>query len=341
MTTYIIVLFILSILCVFKHKRWPLFISFAVLLIIGGFRDFSVGTDTENYRLLYDWFGADSQEMYHAADIGYAFLQRTIVLLGGTYRTLVFSCTIIILLMLYFYAIRISPNPHTVILSFYLLYFFFYSFNITRQFIGILFVLIGFYYSEKGKNHVLLISVVLGSLFHLSALLGLVALVLKKERSTYPLILSLFITYLIGISPYIAEAMNTILNYLPSGMIPYVENESGYRESLLSISRLLLNAYCIYLIISLKKTPKLNFLVLGICILNLFSFQPVIARLAQYFTCIQIGIIPNIDELARQHKNINQIKTVSYAYMFVTWIYLLYANVAGVVPYKFGGFHLL
>lgn len=77
---------------------------------------------------------------------------------------------------------------------------------------------------------------------------------------------------------------------------------------------------------------------LGICLLNLFDFQPIIGRIAQYFTIIQIAIIPNIRILIRRKKNAKALKIASFIYMFVVWIYLLLNNVAEIVPYKMNPF---
>ena len=54
----------------------------------------------------------------------------------------------------------------------------------------------------------------------------------------------------------------------------------------------------------------------------------------------QIVIIPNIPLLVRDKKYIPLLTFVSLAYMFMVWYILLSANTGGVLPYKFGGWHL-
>ena len=78
-------------------------------------------------------------------------------------------------------------------------------------------------------------------------------------------------------------------------------------------------------------------LVIGVGMLNLFSFQPVIGRLAQYFTIIQIIIIPSLPSLVIKKTNNQALVLGSLAYMCLTWLYLISSNVGEVVPWKYGG----
>ena len=152
------------------------------------------------------------------------------------------------------------------------------------------------------------------------------------------MILALVITFVIGLTPFgaaIARSMSTVGDF---GYDFYVDDSNQfYRESLFSLTRLLLVIYAIGLIYMLEnKNNILSILVIGICILNLFSFQPIIGRLAQYFTIIQIVIIPNIASLAKRKETVPALEIASFAYIFVTWSYLFNNNIADPMPWKFG-----
>ena len=108
----------------------------------------------------------------------------------------------------------------------------------------------------------------------------------------------------------------------------------------MSISRLMLTLYIATLINLLRKNMWLKLLAFGVFALNLFAFQPVVGRITQYFTIVQIVIIPQIPFLIKKRKYTKILSTASVLYMFVVWLYLLLSNTAEVVPYKFGGIKL-
>ena len=70
--------------------------------------------------------------------------------------------------------------------------------------------------------------------------------------------------------------------------------------------------------------------------MNIFAFNPEAARIAQYFTILQIAIIPNIPFLTRDKKKAIMLSTISIIYMICVWSFLLFNNIGEVLPYKFG-----
>ena len=153
-------------------------------------------------------------------------------------------------------------------------------------------------------------------------------------------ILLLSITFVVGLTPIVQQGMAFTLHFLPDYLYQYIL-ESEKTGTGFPFSRFLLTSYAIALVALLKeKTLNVKLLMLGICLLNLFDFQPVIGRIAQYFTIIQIAIIPNIRVLIKRKKNAKALKIASFIYMFVVWIYLLLNNVAEIVPYKMNPFFL-
>ena len=69
-----ILFYFLSLLCAFKERKWSLIISFISLLVVAGFREQSVGTDTKNYESLFDSYGTETDMMYHAKEPLYLLL---------------------------------------------------------------------------------------------------------------------------------------------------------------------------------------------------------------------------------------------------------------------------
>lgn len=335
MEVYFLVAFILTLLCIGKSSKWKLAISFLLLLIIGGFRDVSVGTDTKNYAMLFDSYGSDVSMMYHATEPLFLLIQFLVAKMGGGYEIMLLIIMAVILGTIHFYAHLVSKSSLYVILSFFLLYFYFYSFNTMRQYMGMGFCLIAFYYLSKKKVKRYFLFIFIAFLFHATALVGLFAYILNKIKlNKKKQILLLSITFVVGLTPIVQQGMAFTLHFLPEYLYQYIL-ESEKTGAGFPFSRFLLTSYAIALVALLKeKTLNVKLLMLGICLLNLFDFQPVIGRIAQYFTIIQIAIIPNISVLIKRKKNAKALKIASYIYMFVVWIYLLLNNVAEIVPYK-------
>lgn len=335
MEVYLLVALILTLLCIGKSSKFKLAISFLLLLIIGGFRDVSVGTDTQNYAMLFDSYGSDVSMMYHATEPLFLLIQYLVAKMGGGYEIMLLIIMAVILGTIHFYAHLVSKSSLYVILSFFLLYFYFYSFNTMRQYMGMGFCLIAFYYLSKKKVKRYFLFIFIAFLFHATALVGLFAYILNKIKlNKKKQILLLSITFVVGLTPIVQQGMAFTLHFLPEYLYQYIL-ESEKTGAGFPFSRFLLTSYAIALVALLKeKTLNVKLLMLGICLLNLFDFQPVIGRIAQYFTIIQIAIIPNISVLIKRKKNAKALKIASYIYMFVVWIYLLLNNVAEIVPYK-------
>lgn len=335
MEVYLLVALILTLLCIGKSSKFKLAISFLLLLIIGGFRDVSVGTDTQNYAMLFDSYGSDVSMMYHATEPLFLLIQFLVAKMGGGYEIMLLIIMAVILGTIHFYAHLVSKSSLYVILSFFLLYFYFYSFNTMRQYMGMGFCLIAFYYLSKKKVKRYFLFIFIAFLFHATALVGLFAYILNKIKlNKKKQILLLSITFVVGLTPIVQQGMAFTLHFLPEYLYQYIL-ESEKTGAGFPFSRFLLTSYAIALVALLKeKTLNVKLLMLGICLLNLFDFQPVIGRIAQYFTIIQIAIIPNISVLIKRKKNAKALKIASYIYMFVVWIYLLLNNVAEIVPYK-------
>lgn len=341
MEVYLLVAFILILLCIGKSSKFKLAVSFLLLLIIGGFRDVSVGTDTKNYAMLFDSYGSDVSMMYHATEPLFLLIQFLVAKMGGGYEIMLLIIMAVILGTIHFYAHLVSKSSLYVILSFFLLYFYFYSFNTMRQYMGMGFCLIAFYYLSKKKVKRYFLFIFIAFLFHATALVGLFAYILNKIKlNKKKQILLLSITFVVGLTPIVQQGMAFTLHFLPEYLYQYIL-ESEKTGAGFPFSRFLLTSYAIALVALLKeKTLNVKLLMLGICLLNLFDFQPVIGRIAQYFTIIQIAIIPNISVLIKRKKNAKALKIASYIYMFVVWTYLLLNNVAEIVPYKMNAIFL-
>ena len=244
-------------------------------------------------------------------------------------------CMTIMLLFLCIFILKVSSHYQYSLLCYVLLYFYFYSFNTTRQYLAIPFVLLSYYYLNAGNRIKYLLCLLCATLFHFSAIITVVVYFLKQYRIPKKAqILLLLSTFIIGLTPFVPSLMGSML----TSTIYETHADSlsfGSRESLFSLSRLLLTFYTIWLVNLLKnKDIYIQILVVGVCFLNIFAYQVVLGRFAQYFTIVQIVVIPNLAFLLKNGKFLTALKFLSFIYMFATWLYLISSNVGGVVPWK-------
>lgn len=339
METYIYILILLGIFSFFRKNKVVICLSFLLLLIVGGLRDFSVGTDTLNYLNLYEY--GDNTSFMKGFEWGYTLIQQFVYFYVGDYTFLVFTQMLLILLFFYIFILRESDNPLFSVFCFVGLYYWLYSLNTTRQYLAIPLVLIGFSHLNRDKVKPFIGFVLMAMLFHTSAFFALIVLVFRKDIFSFLLGKGvLVLSFVIGLTPLIPVLLSVFVSVFDmlglTGFSMYLSDTSDYRIEGFSVSRFLLTIYgCLILLLLDNKLLYVRIFIFGIILLNLFAFQPDVARLAQYFVCIQIVLIPNIPIYIRNEKNIFPLQLVSLVYMVITFLYLLNANVGEVVPYKF------
>lgn len=339
MTVYILLALVLFAFS-FTKRKWALLISFILLFVVACFRDISVGTDTKNYESLFYSNGTETDQMYHAKEPLYLLLHFIVAYNGWDYSTLMFLSSAIVVILLFVFTIKESPNPNYSILCFFLLYYYFYSFNTVRQYQAMVFVLLAWHYQMRKNYKLYYIFIVLGTFFHYTALIGFLSMLIERVKlSANNQIAFLLLSYFLGITPIVKSILSVFFVFLPESFYAYISS-SDDRELTMSISRLMLTLYIATLINLLRKNMWLKLLAFGVFALNLFAFQPVVGRITQYFTIVQIVIIPQIPFLIKKRKYTKILSTASVLYMFVVWLYLLLSNTAEVVPYKFGGIKL-
>lgn len=321
-----------------KKSKLCFCVSFLLLLVVGGFRDITVGTDTQNYADYFNGYGIEVFDMYHISEPIYLLIQYIVARIGLHYESLVFLYMFVTLSALFYFAMKISTKPIVVILCYYLLYFYFYSFNTIRQALAMVFVLFAIYYLERDNKKNFFIFSLIAMLSHTTAIISFVVLLIKRIKlSNRAFAFCTLATFVIGITPIVKFAVSSFFSFLPGYLYSYIVDYDS-RELGFSLSRCMLTLYCFALLrLSKRSSLYIKVFAFGICLLNLFAFQPIAARIAQFFTISQIAIIPNLYNLIKKRKYYYPLKWASYAYMFILFVYLLSGNVGEVCPYVWGG----
>ena len=152
MTIYILLALVLFAFA-FSKKKWPLIITFILLIIVAGFRDVSVGTDSKNYSDIFTSYGENISEVYHVSEPLYLLLQFFVAVMGWDYNSLMFITSSIVIIGIYSFALIESKRPNMLILCFYLLYYYFYAINTVRQYDAMVFILLAWHFQKIKKYH--------------------------------------------------------------------------------------------------------------------------------------------------------------------------------------------
>lgn len=201
-----------------KALKFLIFTSvvfFFVLFV--GFRD--CGFDYDNYRYYHKWLGSfwqNNREIF-GMEIGYAYLNH---ILPSFRAVFVVMALVTIPLQLYF-LYRYSPAPFASLLFYIGVFLYASTMGQYRQALALAIVIWAFTnYQNKIKFSLLII---VASLFHISALIALLVLVMPKrlcKLKTYILLFilalvinltagSLFISWFGNLTPFIADKLET------------------------------------------------------------------------------------------------------------------------------------
>ena len=333
MTIYIFIYIVCFMLVFVPKNKFIYCLLYFALLLIGGLRDLTIGTDTSNYydmyRIIkYDPSGVDF--VLGFVEPGWVFLNYLCGKHLNDYRFIVFIGVFLAITPFFFRVWKSYKNPFGAIFFYITLFFYYNSFNITRQMIAVSIIIFSLYYLEKGKNKKFYLGVLTAMMFHYSSILCLsFPLLMKKMKlSTFGITFSLLFTYACGV--YIVPRILPALPYIGRYSV-YLIDGSGSG----SITRLLLNLFFIF-VYSTSNNHKLKryftLFFIGIVIYNLFAFSSSVGRIALYFMCTQFLLLSTID--SRYKLNTYMLKLCSFLYATIYYITMLNANSGEIIPYK-------
>lgn len=329
MTVYILIFVLLLGCSIFSHRNIILFLLvFLLMLFVAGFRDISVGTDTENYYEIYEYLKYDMAPPWFTIEPGWKILNNFAIKLNAGYSFVVFFASLLTLIPIFRTAWKYSDRPFVSILFFYILFFYFQSFNAVRQMMAVAFVFSAYNDYLHEKKRLFYIQLCIALIFHYSAILGLFFPLVFKYINIKSAFVLLPITYILGI-------------FIIPKLIPFLPLVGKYSVYLIgdidakfSIPRLLINCLCLFFMLASKNSNKnqLKLFVIGIICYNLVSFSEVAGRCALYFMISQIILFANIDCVHPRNKYFLNAATITYGIVYVSM--LLSNNNGEILPYS-------
>lgn len=324
MIPYIILLITIYLFSKFENKISTTICSTSILLI-GCFREINVGTDTSNYEFFFN----NPQYFLRTKDFIWVKIIDLLHHFNLDYRYLIILSNLIIVSMVILSAKKMTGRINLTLFYFIALYFFFQSFNITRQIIAATIILYSFSYIKERNLVKFLLLIIVAMGFHTSTVFVIpFYFFANKSFNTRIIVLVFGISYIVGgLYNFVSILNNSILDF---GIYQNLLSDNINMKLGYSLSRLLLNFFISYLMLQNKNsTTEQNLLAVGVILLNLFAPFGYIARFAYYFTIIQIIYFPNL----RNEKNkLNY--HLSLIYSIIVFFFLLINNNGEVVPYS-------
>lgn len=351
-----------------KCKRKAAFLlwsilSIAVMVLLAGLRDVSIGIDTENY---YDgrWTLAMSSSSFQSymedfflraedrVELLFAVLVGVVAKTTGNFHVYLTVVHLLIMVGVYVGAFRMRhhADPVFTLILFYLLYYN-HSLNISRQYIAIAIIFAAAEDIEKGKHLRYLIFVVIASMFHNTGVLGVMPLIVymvlypKKNVRKVPISRRLLIFVLILALSYSFVPLAQFLidkGYLSAHYASYFTEEEEAIPRLV----ILLLFLEVFLMAAFWKQIRHGdvhadfFLFCSILFLVIYQLATVIfygKRIAAYFALLNIVFLGMVPKSMKKPANQRILAIAVFFVVLFYWLYFyVYQNASQTMPYLLG-----
>lgn len=330
MLFYIIVLLLLFSSLGFKKNIYVFAILYLFLLFLGGLRGVDVGTDTYNYHEIYTYVNNENSQDFIGSLIEpfWIFVNKFVFYCFSDYQAVLFIGVLLAITPVFIRIWKSCDKPFWAVLFYVLLFFYFNSWNVTRQAIALSFIFYGIEYIENRNYKKFFLCVLIATGFHYSAIVcTLFPLIYKKIKLSFGLVLiCLPVTFVLGL--YIIPLL------IPK--IPFIGKYSVYLGDLTetsgSFTRFVLNIF--FLIVFWASSTRNVYMLLffvGINMYNLLAFNPYVGRIAFYFTCTQLILFSNLIFFHKSNRVI--IRMVILLYGLFYYLLMLKVNLCGIIPY--------
>lgn len=345
MEFYLFILAILLVLwflsyCKGIDKNITLFLGVALLIFIAGSKALTVGTDTIPYYWTFKTVDKDSNDLnvtFHGTQIGwmyYLLFFKTV----ANYDIWIYVNYIIAFTCIGFYIKKLSPDAGLSLIIFYL-FFFSQSMNIMRQTIALGIISVGLVFLKKKEYYAFIVSCGIATLFHYSAFLALLFLLIPRfsiKKLAIPItILSFYIGFFSNIIHQYVPLL-LIFEDLNDNVVGYINRfASGDARNLFSNSVINIIFIISFLLAKNKDSFFLKLWFLFVVFSNILGFFGQANRIFLYF---MFGMFIAVPEIVNSFKK-NSLKIVYLVFYLIYavgyWYMSLSQNTGEVIPYKF------
>lgn len=282
LSTFFVLIYCLYVIFGDKVPVKYIYILFILLVSISGFR-YYVGVDYEAYKLMYDNTFSSYLTMIEPA---WMLIRNCLYFINGSSTLWFLTTSIFFIVGFHLGFIKMSPS---VVLSYmFLVSTFLYveSFNAIRQYVAmsILFACTSFCLDRKYYKY--FICVILAMMFHNSAIIGFVFVLVNRKFPISVLLSSLIISFFVGES-FLVNNIDAFLGYTKAIISFVLDTKRSYDYDLgthdvgvsSGLFKIIYNLAALIIVFWYRKIGQqyklfANLFILGACLYDIFySFQ--------------------------------------------------------------------
>lgn len=338
MKVYIALIFSLIFLNFFlrseKHennKKAFLIIAFFIFFIISALRTQMVGADTKQYCWAFDLIKEHSLEWSFENlrfEKGFIVFCKLLSYISMDSQILIIVSSFIIISVVFYFIKENSVNPFLSVLLFVLLNYYFMYISAMRQALAIACCLIGYtFFYKKEKYKPFILTIILASLFHTSALCMLILLAITNKisynKNLFGLtILVSLISFVFSDFIFILIAKGNQYSYYINSDYAQGSNIAGYINYIIVFCMLIFSY--VFGKDKIKKDKNFNryLIILSInLILSALAIKTsIFGRLSTYFNIFNCIYLPYVMNNIKLDSNRKIMKTIVYFSIFSYWI---------------------
>lgn len=192
-------------------QRIYLYLTFGLLTVLAALRAETVGNDTIEYLRLFENISITKDLSYFSPrfEIGYVYLNKILSLISYNPQIILIVTSSLIMYGFMRFIKKYSKIPMLSVFMFFSLGYYGMTMNTIRLNLAIVLILFSYDFLKKNKLFKFIIIVILASLFHRTAIVFLIALLMRKLSISLKLIMAIMIT-----SSLLYILFPTILNLL-------------------------------------------------------------------------------------------------------------------------------
>ncbi|MGK4060625.1 EpsG family protein [Loigolactobacillus coryniformis] len=354
---FLILLVILFSFMQTKQNKWYLFLMLALIFVVMAFRSFSVGSDTQAYRLLFFQLSYLKLSSYMQSlttffnsrfELGFILLNKLIYHFTNNPRWLLIIVALIVVVAVWLFINYFSQDVSLSLVLFLTLGIFADSLNSMRQILALAFVLISYTYIDRNK-YVSLLLIILAALFHKTALFALAIIPLsyvKFNKKTIGILSVITLFIFVSFNTILTIFFKSFTSY--SGYVDALSDGAARNATLLNgLIDLIIVIFCymcgrINQVQGMKLTQYGNetfyllLIFISFCIYIVSFRYSQLSRLSNYFSCVYLFMIPNSISLIKTpiRRLLLKYTVVIFAISYFITIQLFRPEWSRIVPYS-------
>jgi len=348
MTVYLVLLLVVTIAIYLSQRatdrsarRLMYAVAFASLVLVGGLRNGSVGTDSRSHIVIFERTVELADVWKSGLEPGFALLSWLGKLVSDNYAV-VFTLVAVVVTLCFLWGMReLSVDPAVSIFVLLASGIYLVSFNGTRQGIAIavLFPAIGFIYYRKFWPF--LVSVAVACFFHISAMVVLPVYFIVPRKNDFrynALVFGAVVVSVLFFSELVALAGRLNPRYLVYGEVGQLSRGLVYAASVVAIG-----LFFLYFKRYVKQHRPwydllLNLYLLGVVVTVVAVFRTTfvsgVMRLNSYFTTSQILLWPIVFANLHRYRH-RAMVGLAFVILFLVYYGILLSRFSNLVPYSF------